>query len=112
MTDAAVGGECVSNGPGEVIERRLAMLKSSGGPTGRTGDLDMLPDLALGEDRMDGDAGSLLGEVGSVVWIGDGGLRGIDVIGIIAGEKDGVTKGDTGAVGKCGRVTSLAYGCR
>jgi len=100
LTDADAGGEWVRKGTDDVIERRLARLKSSGMPTVITGDLEMLPDLSLGDDRVDGDDGCRLGEVGSEVCIGDGGLRGIDVVGIIAGEKEGVTNGDTGAVGK------------
>lgn len=31
---------------------------------------------------------------------GEGGLRGMDVVGMIAGENAGVTYGDMGAVGK------------
>jgi len=43
---------------------------------------------------------------------GEGGLRGIALVGMIAGENAGVTKGETGAVGKCERVASATKGLR
>lgn len=77
-----------------------------------TGDRFTLPALSRGEERIVGEWARFKGELGSGMWIGDGGRRGIAVVGIIAGENAGVTNGDTGAVGKCGLVASTAYGWR
>jgi len=43
---------------------------------------------------------------------GEGGLRGMAVVGMMAGENAGVTNGETGAVGKCERVASAMKGLR